>query len=123
MWKQNLARRMATRGFWISYTVLSLAGLFGFTLYVLRVLEDSNLALQVIVLQVLAMGMFGASLALLILPKRTILSAPGTRLEKIARCFWPSKIYERVFEQTISDMRLEYEAALHRGEFLHARWI
>lgn len=62
-------------------------------------------------------------LAIVTWPRSTIRQPPGAVLASFASFVWPKKSYVRVFEPIISDMRLEYEEALHHGRPAHARWI
>ncbi len=48
---------------------------------------------------------------------------PGSRVLNLAKFFYPRKKFERIFLQSVTDMREEYFAALASGEIWHARWI
>ena len=48
---------------------------------------------------------------------------PGARLRNMLHVIYPPKIAERVFDQTIADMRLEWEEAMTHNQKWLARWI
>ena len=48
---------------------------------------------------------------------------PGARLRNMLHVIYPPKIAERVFDQTIADMRLEWEEAMAHNQKWLARWI
>ena len=47
----------------------------------------------------------------------------GVKLDRLARFFFTTKSYERVYQPIISDMQLEYNEALSENRLWHARWI
>ena len=48
---------------------------------------------------------------------------PGARLRNVIHVIYPPKIAERVFDQIIADMRLEWEEAMLHDQKWLARWI
>ena len=48
---------------------------------------------------------------------------PGARLRNMLHVIYPPKIAERVFDQIIADMRLEWEEAMAHNQKWLARWI
>jgi hypothetical protein len=53
----------------------------------------------------------------------TIISAPGSLVLKVAELLCSRKDYERVFLQTVLDMREEYNEALFQGRKRKAQWV
>ena len=65
-------------------------------------------------------------LASLVARKKTgprLILPPGARLRNMLHVIYPPKIAERVFDQTIADMRLEWEEAMTHNQKWLARWI
>ena len=48
---------------------------------------------------------------------------PGARLREILHTIYPRKTAERVFDQTIADMQLEWQEAIIHGKKGLARWV
>ena len=65
-------------------------------------------------------------LASLVAQKKTgprLILPPGARLRNMLHVIYPPKIAERVFDQIIADMRLEWEEAMAHNQKWLARWI
>lgn len=63
-----------------------------------------------------------------ILPKspakrNKLILPPGARLRAILHTIYPRKTAERVFDQTIADMQLEWQEAIIHGKKGLARWV
>ena len=48
---------------------------------------------------------------------------PGARIRAILHTIYPRKTAERVFDQTIADMQLEWQEAIIHGRKEQARWV
>ena len=88
----------------------------------IQILEDCELQVS-LTLEVITIGIIRKKRTQKEKNRPTLILPPGTWLRNVLHVIYPPKTVERIFDQIIADMQLEWQEAMVHDQKWLARWV